>query len=155
MIHEVITIHTDGGCSGNPGPGAWAWVLEQGGKVTERSGFCPVTTNNRMELTAVIDALTFAEGLASSTGGKPCVINLHTDSRYVQQGISSWIKKWVKNNWLTANREPVKNQDLWKNLLALDASLKVTWHWVRGHVGNELNEACDALVQQEIKKNRP
>jgi len=145
---ETTNIYTDGGCSGNPGPGAWAAViLSTTGKQTF-SGAEKNTTNNRMELKAVIGAL---KALRSDDGVSR-VIAVHTDSQYVKKGITEWIHKWMKNGWLTSSKEPVKNRDLWQELHDLSNVFAITWHWVKGHADNEFNNKCDALVQQEIKK---
>jgi ribonuclease HI len=144
----MIDIFTDGGCSGNPGPGAWAYVLREAGSEAEDSGFDPATTNNRMELTAVIRALGRArESLGS---GHEAEIRVHTDSQYVKNGITDWIKKWKKNGWLTAGKDPVKNRELWERLDALASELKPSWIWVRGHSGHPENERCDALVRSRM-----
>jgi ribonuclease HI len=143
----VIEIFTDGGCSGNPGPGGWAFiVLHNDAELHRDCGAEKDTTNNRMELTAVIRAL---EWLAACG---PARARVSTDSRYVQQGISKWIFAWEKNGWKTADKKPVKNKDLWQKLKVLSAKLRPEWVWVKGHAGNPLNEACDALVQTEIRK---
>ncbi len=144
-----IIVYTDGGCSGNPGPGGWAYVLVAGEARSERSGAEPSTTNNRMELTAVIMAL---EDLGERPEGEAAHVELHTDSRYVQLGITEWIAKWVRNDWKTASGEPVKNRELWQRLAACAARLDVSWRWVKGHDGIELNERCDALVRGAIAR---
>jgi ribonuclease HI len=146
---EHIEIYTDGGCSGNPGPGGWAFVLRRGSAETARSGGEANTTNNRMELTAVISALREAEAQAPGAS-----IELKTDSQYVKNGITSWIKNWKKNGWRTADRKPVKNQELWEALDEVTSRTKPTFTWVEGHAGVELNERCDAMVQVEIRKFR-
>ncbi|MBN1649237.1 MAG: ribonuclease HI [Spirochaetales bacterium] len=138
----MIRIYTDGGCSGNPGPGGWAYVILADGKEIRRSGGDKNTTNNRMELTAVIMALADIKTTAS--------IEVFTDSQYVQKGISEWIKSWKKNGWKTAARKPVKNQDLWQKLDELSSSLSIHWHWVEGHAGNAWNEICDSMVRKEM-----
>ncbi|MFW6207381.1 MAG: ribonuclease HI [Spirochaetota bacterium] len=147
MDTEPIVIYTDGGCSGNPGPGGWAFVLNDGSLRRERSGGSPATTNNRMELTAVIEALKTVQSELKDTG-RP--IELYTDSQYVKNGISSWIHNWERNGWQTANKKPVKNKEYWQKLKALTDKLSVNWHWVKGHSGNELNERCDQMVRQEM-----
>lgn len=146
---EQLVLYTDGGCHGNPGPGAWAFRLidEQGTVCMERCGGEALTTNNRMELSAVIEGLRAVKSRPSSTG-----VQVITDSQYVRQGISSWIKNWKRNGWRTANKTPVKNVDLWQCLDAVAADCDVSWSWVRGHSGNEHNEACDRLVQAEIAR---
>lgn len=147
-----IRIHTDGGCHGNPGPGGWAYILETGQEKIEGYGFAADTTNNRMELTAVIEALRYvvAENLAATSRAVEQRIEVHTDSRYVQQGITSWIESWERNGWRTSAKKPVKNQELWQSLRELQLRLRPIWCWVKGHSGNPLNERCDALVQEAI-----
>lgn len=140
----MLKIWTDGSCLGNPGPGGWAFVATDGKNTAERSGGERDTTNNRMELTAVIRALTAAR--------RHSEIELHTDSQYVKNGTQSWLKKWKKNNWRTADKKPVKNQDLWMQLDALSGAIKIHWHWVRGHNGDEMNERCDELARTAAEK---
>jgi ribonuclease HI len=143
-----IRIYTDGGCSGNPGPGAWAYLILAQGEEIKRAGFVAQTTNNRMELQAVIQALQVVQSDASlRTSG----LDLFTDSQYVKNGISQWIHNWIKNGWQTRSKQAVKNQDLWKQLLDLSSPLKIDWHWLMGHAGDRYNEACDRLVRQAIK----
>jgi ribonuclease HI len=136
---KQVEAHTDGACLGNPGPGGWAALLRAGGVERELSGGEPDTTNNRMELMAAIAAL---EALT-----RPCKVVLHTDSQYVQKGISEWIPSWVRRGWLTAAGAAVKNQDLWQRLQAAQASHEVEWRWVRGHAGNVDNERVDLLAR--------
>ena len=143
-----MIIYTDGGCSGNPGPGGWAYVIVNGPDgpvIEEKWGAAANTTNNRMELLAVISAL---ESL--SIPGLSGDIEVFTDSQYVQKGITLWITDWKKRNWKTSSKAPVKNQDLWQRLDALSAALPVSWHWVKGHAGNKFNERCDELTQKAI-----
>lgn len=141
--------YSDGGCSGNPGPGGWAYVLVVDGGEKAMSGGEADTTNNRMELLAVIRAL---EDISSYAPWRKARVIFHTDSQYVQKGMSEWMATWERNGWLTSAKKPVKNQDLWKTLRNLSSSLDVDWRWVKGHAGNELNEKCDSLVQAEIRK---
>ena len=141
-----VVIHTDGACSGNPGPGGWGAVLQAGGKTKEIRGGELATTNNRMELMAAIQAL---EALT-----KPCKVELHTDSQYVQKGIHEWIHGWKRRGWLTADKKPVKNDDLWKRLDAARQRHDVDWRWVKGHAGHELNERADALARQGLEETR-
>jgi ribonuclease HI len=141
-----VTIHTDGACSGNPGPGGWGAILEWNGRRKEIKGGDPQTTNNRMELTAAIMAL---EALK-----RPCTVEVYTDSQYLRQGITSWITSWKRNGWRTADRKPVKNVDLWQRLDAALTQHKVRWHWVRGHAGHDLNERADELAREAIKEIR-
>ena len=142
-----IEIYTDGGCHGNPGPGGWAFLLNCDEEYIERKGNQRETTNNRMELTAVISALEYVSS-EELLKGRPII--LHTDSQYVKNGINSWIHTWVKNGWKTSAGKPVKNREYWIRLKAVNDLLKVSWKWVKGHAGNEENERCDALVQEAI-----
>jgi ribonuclease HI len=143
-----LEVWTDGGCSGNPGPGGWAFVLvgEKGRILKEAKGGEPSTTNNRMELLAVINAL---EHLAAEEAA-PEKITVYTDSEYVKNGISVWIHNWKKNGWRTANKKPVKNEELWKRLDSAAALFPVSWQWVKGHAGTPLNERCDQMTQEAI-----
>ncbi len=135
----MLIIYTDGSCLGNPGPGGWAFVATDGINTAERSGGEANTTNNRMELTAVIRALSAAR--------RHSEVELHTDSQYVKNGMQSWIKNWKSNNWRTRDRKPVKNKDLWIQLDELASQIKINWHWVKGHAGEEFNERCDELAR--------
>ena len=137
-----IEIHTDGACSGNPGPGGWGALLRYGSTEKELSGGEPLTTNNRMELLAAICAL---ESLS-----KPCSIDLYTDSQYVQKGITEWRPNWIKRGWKNAKGEPVKNQDLWQRLSAASKLHHVDWHWVKGHAGHVDNERVDGLARLAV-----
>jgi len=137
-----VEIFTDGACSGNPGPGGWGAILRAGGKERELFGGERETTNNRMELTAVIRAL---EALK-----RPVRARVWTDSQYVQKGISEWIRGWKARGWKTASKEPVKNADLWRELDRLAAQHEVDWCWVRGHAGHPENERADALARRGI-----
>jgi ribonuclease HI len=141
-----VVIHTDGACSGNPGPGGFGAILQFGAHRKEIFGGEPHTTNNRMELMAAISAL--------ETLKKPCQVDLHTDSQYLRDGVMSWMNNWKRNGWRTADKKPVKNIDLWQRL---DAALKrhmVRWHWVRGHAGDPLNERADELARAGIAQVR-
>jgi len=142
-----IRIYTDGGCSGNPGPGAWAYVILKGEARLSASGSEPDTTNNRMELAAVIAAL---EQVARRREWDAASLEIYTDSEYVQKGITRWIRTWETNGWRTSGKQPVKNQDLWKRLRQLASARTVQWHWLAGHAGHPLNEECDRLVRQAI-----
>jgi ribonuclease HI len=144
---QGVIIYTDGGCSGNPGPGGWAFVLRSAGTETRGSGGEKATTNNRMELRAVISALEEAERLAP---GEPVVVN--TDSQYVKNGIGSWIAGWKRNGWKTADKKSVKNKELWEELDAVVSRVKPKFLWVKGHAGVDDNELCDQMVQEEIRK---
>jgi ribonuclease HI len=137
-----VRIHTDGACSGNPGPGGWAAIMQWKDKTREISGGAAMTTNNRMELQAVIEALKSLK--------RNCPIDLYTDSQYVRTGITEWIEKWKKNNWRNAEKKPVKNTDLWQELMMLTEQFDITWHWVRGHAGDEMNERVDALARAAL-----
>jgi ribonuclease HI len=142
-----IAIWSDGACSGNPGPGGWGAVLMWNGHEKELSGGEALTTNNRMELMAAISAL---EALK-----KPSAVDLHTDSQYLRGGITGWIKGWKRNGWKTADRKPVKNDDLWKRLDAAAARHDITWHWVKGHAGTDGNERADALARAGMAPFKP
>lgn len=148
---EDIIIYTDGGCSGNPGPGGWGVVVIADGVAKQLSGGEKVTTNNKMELSAAIAALSIVRN-TPSFAGRNVVVNI--DSQYVKNGITTWIHNWKKNNWRTADKKPVKNQELWVQLDELNSSLPVTWNWVKGHAGVEFNEVCDQLCQEEIAKQK-
>ena len=137
-----VEIYTDGACSGNPGPGGWGAILVFKTERKELSGGEALTTNNRMELMAAIAAL---EGLA-----RACDIHLYTDSMYLKDGITKWIDGWKKKGWKTADKKPVKNIDLWQRLDAACEHHKISWRWVRGHDGHEMNEAADALARAAV-----
>ena len=143
MTPQVV-IYSDGACSGNPGPGGWGAVMISGEHVRDICGGEPATTNNRMELMAAIQSL---EALK-----KPCKVELHTDSTYVMKGISEWIHGWKKRGWMTADRKPVKNDDLWRRLDVARGKHNVTWKWVKGHAGHPLNERADALARRGLKE---
>jgi len=134
----AVEIFTDGACKGNPGPGGWGAVIRGGGRERELSGGEAVTTNNRMELTAAIEALNALK--------RPCVVKLSTDSRYVMDGLTKWIHGWLKNGWRTADKKPVKNAELWQALLAAAAPHRIEWLWVKGHAGHVENERADRLA---------
>ena len=134
-----VEIFTDGACSGNPGPGGWGAILRFNGRERELSGGEAMTTNNRMELAAAINAL---EALK-----EPCQVDLYTDSNYVRNGISGWIEGWKRNGWKTADRKPVKNVELWKALDEARRRHQVAWHWIRGHAGHRENERADELAR--------
>jgi len=139
-LNTKVVIYTDGACRGNPGPGGWGALLLYGAKEKELCGGDLATTNNRMELMAAIQAL---EALT-----KPCAVELHTDSQYVQKGISAWLPGWKARGWRTADKSPVKNDDLWKRLDEARLRHTVDWRWVKGHNGHELNERADALARK-------
>jgi len=139
-----VIIHTDGACKGNPGPGGWGAILQSGAHEKELWGGEAQTTNNRMELTAAIMALDALKG--------PSDVDLYTDSKYVMQGITEWIGGWKARGWKTADRKPVKNDDLWRRLDTARDRHRVKWHWVKGHAGHELNERADALANRGIEE---
>jgi ribonuclease HI len=141
-----VVIHTDGACSGNPGPGGWGAILASGNHEKELKGGEAHTTNNRMELMGAISAL---EALKV-----PATVDLHTDSQYLQQGISQWIHGWKRNGWRTADKKPVKNTDLWQRLDTAMQRHEVRWHWVKGHAGHAINERADALARAAIAELR-
>ena len=146
---DDIVVYTDGGCSGNPGPGGWGIVVIADGVAKQLSGGEQYTTNNRMELMAAINALSVIKN-TPSFAGRPVVVNI--DSQYVKNGITNWIHSWKAKGWKTADKKPVKNQELWELLDSLNSQLNVTWNWVKGHAGIEYNEICDSLCQAEIAK---
>ena len=141
-MSNTVDIWTDGACSGNPGPGGWGAVLHYGGAEKEISGAEPATTNNRMELMAAIEALNALK--------RPSKVRLHTDSKYVMDGVTKWIHGWKKNGWKTADKKPVKNDDLWRKLDEANARHEVTWKWVKGHSDNEMNNRADELARGAI-----
>jgi ribonuclease HI len=146
-MSSVVEIYTDGACSGNPGPGGWGVVMRYGRHVKElHGGEATPTTNNRMELTAAIEALEHLN--------RASVVRLHTDSTYVRSGITSWIAGWERNGWKTSDRKPVKNEDLWRRLSAAVKRHEVEWLWVKGHAGDEGNERADALANLGMSEAR-
>lgn len=156
----ALDIYTDGGCSGNPGLGGWAYVMVQKtfqgeAVLAEARGAERSTTNNRMELFAVISALKALKKAAGSKNPERVIpakkVMVLTDSQYVQKGITEWIKKWKQNSWRTSDKKPVKNQDLWKELDSLAEEFSPDWEWVKGHAGNVYNERCDSLTQKAIR----
>ncbi|MFA7669747.1 MAG: ribonuclease HI [Burkholderiaceae bacterium] len=144
MSGKVVEIWTDGACKGNPGPGGWGALLRQGRHEKEMCGGESATTNNRMELTGVIEALKALK--------RPCEVVVHTDSQYVQKGMNEWLANWKRRGWRTADKKPVRNADLWQELDALVAQHQVEWRWVRGHAGDPGNERADALANQGVLK---
>ena len=144
---DQVEIFTDGACKGNPGPGGWGVLLRAGAHEKELWGGEPLTTNNRMELTAVIEGLSALK--------RPCRIALYLDSQYVCQGITQWLRGWKAKGWRTANRQAVKNADLWQRLDALvsGSGHRIDWHWVRGHAGHEGNERADTLANRGVPKS--
>lgn len=141
---KKIRIHSDGGCRGNPGPGGWAAVLQYGAHRKEISGAEPATTNNRMELTAAIEALKALK--------EPCAVEFFTDSDYLRSGISGWIAGWKRNGWRTKEKRPVKNSDLWRKLDSEAARHRIEWRWVKGHSGDAGNERCDQLANAAMDR---
>jgi ribonuclease HI len=142
----AVEIFTDGACRGNPGPGGWAALLRTGDKEREISGGESHTTNNRMELRAAIEALNALK--------RPCSVEIHTDSNYVRDGIMKWIHGWKRNGWRTADKKPVKNAELWQELLEAESRHEVRWHWVKGHSGHAENDRVDALACAEADARR-
>jgi ribonuclease HI len=140
---ETVEIYTDGACSGNPGPGGWGAILRFRGVEKELKGGEAQTTNNRMEMMAVLSALNALT--------RPCAIDLYTDSEYVKKGMTEWLRGWKARGWKTADKKPVKNEDLWKRLEIALKPHKIEWHWVKGHAGNELNERADELARRGMK----
>jgi len=150
-MNASLKIYTDGGCSGNPGPGGWAFVMVrqtfQGSQIiAQNKGAEKDTTNNRMELIAVIEALRALKTMDDV----PRHAAIYTDSQYVQKGITEWIRNWKRNSWRTSDKKPVKNQDLWIELDSIANEFPLQWEWVKGHAGNEYNELCDAMTQEAI-----
>ena len=142
---KQVSIYTDGACSGNPGPGGWGAILEWNGREKELSGGERETTNNRMELSGVIFALSALK--------EPCAVDLYTDSKYVFDAVDKgWVYTWRKNGWRKADKKPALNVDLWERLLPLLEKHRVTWHWVKGHAENEKNNRCDALAVAQSRK---
>ena len=141
---KQVDIFTDGACKGNPGPGGWAAILRMGAHEKELTGGQVATTNNRMEMTAILRGL--------SALNEPCAVTVHTDSRYVIDGMTQWIFSWQKRGWLNAAKKPVANEDLWRELIAAARPHKVSWEWVKGHSGHPENERCDALASAEAAR---
>ena len=141
-MNERVKVYTDGACSGNPGPGGWGALLLFNGREKELSGGERLTTNNRMELTAAIKAL--------ETLKRPCAVDFYTDSQYLRLGVTEWLKNWKARGWKTADKKPVKNEDLWRRLDEARAGHQIIWHWVKGHADNPLNNRVDALAVQAM-----
>ena len=139
----MIEVYTDGSCLGNPGVGGWAFLVIKENKLTSKSGLDKNTTNNRMELCAAIEALDFLKDEK--------ILKIHTDSSYLKNGMSSWISSWEKNNWLTSNKKPVKNKDLWIKLAELTKNKNITWEWVKAHDENKFNNMVDELARKEAE----
>ena len=145
-MSERVAIWTDGACSGNPGPGGWGAILSYGAREKELFGGEAHTTNNRMELMAAISAL---EALS-----RACAVDLHTDSQYLRGGVTGWMKNWKRNGWRTADKKPVKNDDLWRRLDEATARHDIAWKWVKGHAGDEMNERADELARRGMAPYR-
>ena len=149
-ITKLVEIYTDGACRGNPGPGGWGALLKYQNSEKKINGSAANTTNNRMELTAAIEALKIIK--------QPCKIKLTTDSQYVKKGITEWLNKWKTKNWLNSKKEPVKNADLWKELDLVTQKHQISWHWVKGHSGHRENEIADQLanlaIESMLNKNK-
>ena len=139
-MSRPVAIWTDGACSGNPGPGGWGALLRYGAQERELKGGEKLTTNNRMELTAAIEAL---ESLK-----RPCAVSVHTDSQYLRGGVTGWLSRWKRNGWRTADKKPVKNEDLWRRLDAATQRHDIEWRWVKGHGGDQFNERADELARE-------
>lgn len=139
---KTVEIHSDGACRGNPGPGGWGALLAWGDEEKTLRGAEPLTTNNRMELLAAIEALRLLK--------RPCTVEFHTDSEYLRRGITEWLANWKRNGWKTSARKPVKNADLWQRLEEVAAPHDIRWHWVKGHSGNPGNERADELANLAI-----
>ena len=142
----LVEIYTDGACSGNPGPGGYGAILKYGKQIREISGHEMETTNNRMEMMAVIEALQQLK--------RPCKVRITTDSQYVVKGMTTWISGWIKRNWINSQKKPVLNQDLWKKLLRVSNQHKIEWVWIKGHNGHPYNEHCDQLARNALKNNK-
>ena len=145
--NKTVYLYTDGACKGNPGKGGWGVLMRYGSHEKELFGGEAHTTNNRMELTAII------QGLAALK--RPCAVVIYTDSQYVKNGMEKWIHGWKKNGWKTASKQPVKNEDLWQQLDRLAAQHQIQWQWVRGHAGHAENERADALANQGVASVEP
>lgn len=143
---HTVDIYTDGACSGNPGPGGYGAVLKYGDITKEISGYAPDTTNNRMEMTAVVEALRQLK--------RPCNVKLFTDSEYVMKGMTQWLPGWIKKNWMTSQKKPVLNRDLWEEILRLSQKHRIEWKWIKGHNDHPENERCDYLARNAIKRRR-
>jgi ribonuclease HI len=146
-VASRVSIWTDGACSGNPGPGGWGVVMRYNGHERELSGGEAETTNNRMELTAAIEALCALK--------RPCEIDLYTDSQYVRGGVTGWIENWKRNGWKTSDKKPVKNEDLWRALDEARQRHAIVWHWVKGHAGHPENERADELARTGMAPFKP
>lgn len=140
MSEDIVIIHTDGACSGNPGPGGWGAILDYKGKRKELCGGAAETTNNQMELLGAIEALSVLK--------RPCKVEMHVDSSYVKDGITKWIFGWKRNGWKTADKKPVKNLEFWQRLDSAIQPHDISWHWVKGHAGHSENERADELARE-------
>jgi ribonuclease HI len=153
-MNATYIVYSDGACSGNPGPGGWAWVSLADGEIREGYGGESMTTNNRMELIGAIEGLAGIKARVASGELKQGLVEVRTDSQYVKNGVTSWIASWKRNGWRTASKAPVKNKDLWERLDALSAELRARWVWVEGHSGEAWNERCDELARRGVAENR-
>lgn len=153
-MNATYIVYTDGACSGNPGPGGWAWVALADGEIREGYGGEPVTTNNRMELLGAIAGLEAIQARVESGNLKQGLVEVRTDSQYVKNGVTSWVASWKRNGWRTASKTPVKNKDLWERLDVLSIRLGARWTWVEGHSGEAWNERCDELARRGVSENR-
>jgi len=153
-MNAPYIVYCDGACSGNPGPGGWAWVSLADGEIQEGYGGEPVTTNNRMELIGAIEGLEAIRARVESGKLRQGMVEVRTDSQYVKNGVTTWIASWKRNGWRTADRKPVKNGDLWMELIEAARPHKIEWKWVKGHAGHDGNERCDALANAAIAAMR-
>jgi len=153
-MEATYIVYSDGACSGNPGPGGWAWVALAGGEIREGYGGETVTTNNRMELIGAIEGLAGIQARLTSGELKPGRVEVRTDSQYVKNGVTSWMPAWKRNGWRTASKAPVKNRDLWERLDTLSAALSARYTWVEGHSGEAWNERCDELARRGVDEHR-
>ncbi|MBW2007567.1 MAG: ribonuclease HI [Deltaproteobacteria bacterium] len=146
QFNGLVEIFSDGACSGNPGPGGYGAILRYGGKIKEISGCSPKTTNNRMEMTAAIEALKLLK--------RPCRVRVVTDSNYLVKGMTLWLPGWIRKNWKNSQKKPVLNRDLWEELVALSRTHRIEWRWIKGHDGHPENERCDELARKALEKCR-
>ena len=153
-MNATYIVYTDGACSGNPGPGGWAWVSLANGEIREGYGGEPVTTNNRMELLGAIEGLSAIEARINSGNLAPGAVEVRTDSKYVKNGVTTWIASWKRNGWRTAGKTAVKNKDLWERLDTVSLRLGARYVWVEGHAGEAWNERCDELARRGVTENR-
>ena len=143
---KKVKLYTDGACSGNPGQGGWGAVIIYKDSIRKISGYSPETTNNIMELTAVIEGIGMLK--------ERCEIDVYTDSKYIVDAVNGWLANWIRNGWITSAKKPVKNVSYWKSIIELSEKHNIKWHWVKGHDGNTYNEECDRMAREEIVRNR-